>query len=66
MNKYKGELIEHILRLNDDILNYPLENDLLLEIINKIDNCDLHLIIDNYNKVLISINNLLTIIINYV
>lgn len=66
MNKYKGELIEHILKLNDDILNYPLENDLLLEIINKIDNCDLHLIIDNYNKVLISINNLLTIIINYV
>lgn len=65
MNKYKGELIEHILKLNDDILNYPLENDLLLEIINKIDNCDLHLIIDNYNKVLISINNLLTIIINY-
>lgn len=66
MNKYKGELIEHILKLYDDILNYPLENDLLLEIINKIDNCDLHLIIDNYNKVLISINNLLTIIINYV
>ena len=66
MNKYKGELIEHILRLNDDILNYPLENDLLLEIINKIDNCDLHLIKDNYTKVLISINNLLTIIINYV
>ena len=66
MNKYKGELIEYILKLNDDILNYPLENDLLLEIINKIDNCDLHLIIDNYNKVLISINNLLTIIINYV
>lgn len=66
MNKYKGELIEHILKIYDDILNYPLENDLLLEIINKIDNCDLHLIIDNYNKVLISINNLLTIIINYV
>lgn len=66
MNKYKGELIEHILKLYDDILNYPLENDLLLEIINKIDNCDLHLIIDNYNKVLISINNLITIIINYV
>lgn len=57
MNKYKGELIEHILKLYDDILNYPLENDLLLKIINKIDNCDLHLI---------SINNLLTIIINYV
>lgn len=65
MNKYKRELIEDILRLNDDILNYPLENDLLLEIINKIDNCDLHLIKDNYNKVLISIYNLLTIIINY-
>lgn len=31
MNKYKGELIEHILKLNDDILNYPLENDLLLD-----------------------------------